>query len=149
MEKNPLSRALRPDKVTVATLEATLRLYQDLDKAARDIPLLSMLLKENAELKNAASHLYRQLRKIPLTTVQMEEGLSEVGGGALPEVKLPTWLLTIKSDRLSAQQLSQQLRRGDPAILSYIRDGKVVFDMRTIFAEELDQLIGQLVPILS
>ncbi|HEY2825812.1 MAG TPA: L-seryl-tRNA(Sec) selenium transferase, partial [Gemmatimonadales bacterium] len=95
--KNPLARALRPDKVTIAGLEATLALYRDRAVALKEIPVLAMLSAVSKELQARAKKL---AKKIPGATV--EAGQSQVGGGAFPEAELPTWLVTFAPKSVDA-----------------------------------------------
>ena len=149
MTKNPLARALRPDKMAIAALEATMRLYQDPLLASQKIPILNMLLKTQEDLINEAKHLISLIDNIEDLDLQIEEGLSEVGGGALPDVKLTSVLLSLKSKTIPTHQFSKELRTGNPSILTYIRDNKIFFDMRTLSYSDLDQIANRIVPIVT
>ncbi|HEX9691676.1 MAG TPA: L-seryl-tRNA(Sec) selenium transferase [Gemmatimonadales bacterium] len=127
--RNPLARALRPDKITFAALEATLRLYREPELALRDIPVLRMLTADPVALRRRARRL---ARRIPESHV--EAGESVVGGGAFPDCELPTTLVVI--DVPSAEQLLAALRRHDPPVIARAVDGGVALDVRTIADEE-------------
>lgn len=130
LARDPLARALRPDKVTFAALEATLALYRDPATARREIPVLQMLTRDPAELKRRARRL---ARRIPgATTVQ---GESAVGGGAFPHARLPTTLVAIPAP--SADTLLAALRRQEPPVIARAGDGSVLLDVRTLADDEL------------
>jgi L-seryl-tRNA(Ser) seleniumtransferase len=136
---DPLARAVRADKYTLAALEATLGLYRDEETARREIPTLRMLTTELVELRRRGEALKRGVEKkdvekkdVERKGVELVEGFSEVGGGSFPEAKLPTWLVQLTADTLTADGLVERLRGGDPPIIARIEDGHVVLDPRTI-----------------
>jgi L-seryl-tRNA(Ser) seleniumtransferase len=136
---DPLARAVRSDKFTLAGLEATLSLYRDEDAARREIPTLRMLTEDIVEIRRRGEALKRGVEKkdvekkgVERTGVELVEGFSEVGGGSFPEAKLPTCLVQLKADRLTADSLVERLRAGDPPIIARIEDDHVVLDPRTI-----------------
>jgi L-seryl-tRNA(Ser) seleniumtransferase len=127
---NPLARAFRPDKTTLAALEATLTLYRDPERAVREIPALAMLATEAATLKRRARKL---ARRIP--GAETEPGVSTVGGGAFPGSELPTTLVTLAVD--SCDGFLAALRAHDPPIVALARDDRIVFDVRTVKDDEV------------
>lgn len=129
--RNPLYRALRPDKTTIAALEATLTAYRDPDAAVRVIPALAMLAADPAELRRRAGRLKRKLK-----TGELVPGASSVGGGAFPEAALPTTLVALTVP--SCDGFLAALRRHDPPVIARAHEGKVVLDVRTIADEEFD-----------
>lgn len=149
MKRNPLNRALRIDKMTVAALEATLRSYLEPESVQREIPTLEMLTRPLKTLQEQANTLKEMLTKNSIAAVEVtiEEGVSQVGGGSLPGIMLPTFLVTIKLDHQKVDQFAAALRLGTPAVLTYIRDNKVIIDPRTVLPSQYQQLvsaIGQL-----
>jgi L-seryl-tRNA(Ser) seleniumtransferase len=140
MRKNPLCRAFRVDKVTLAGLEATLRHYLDPDEAVREIPVLRALTTPLKELETRTRALAAQLDPGD-GEIWAEEGKGVVGGGTMPEVELPTWVLRIRSPGLSAEDLSRALRAGEPPVVCRREDDTVVLDLRTVIeSEEVDLL---------
>ena len=131
-KRDPLARAVRADKFTLAALEATLGLYRDPDTARREIPTLRMLTIEDVELKRRAETLSRGVKG-----GEIVEGYSEVGGGSFPETKLKTWLVRLTADTLTADSLVERLRGGDPPIIARIENGHVVLDPRTILPGQI------------
>jgi L-seryl-tRNA(Ser) seleniumtransferase len=129
---HPLMRALRPDKLTLAALEATLRLYRDPDSAVRAIPALAMLAAPLAQVSARAERLLALLPQGESTP-----GTSLVGGGSLPAVELPSRLVALDGP---AEALAAGLRGGDPAVMPRIAGGRLLLDMRTVAEEEVPAL---------
>jgi L-seryl-tRNA(Ser) seleniumtransferase len=136
IKTDPLARAVRADKYTLAALEATLALYRDPEVARRDIPTLRMLTIEDVELRRRAETLHGGVSRSEII-----EGFSEVGGGSFPETSLKTWLVRLTADRLSADGLIERLRGGDPPIIARIEEGHVVLDPRTILPDQIDAVV--------
>ncbi len=141
LKKHPLLRALRLDKLTLAALEATLRSYQRGD-AAGEIPALRMLLLGGDELKERAERICEMVSEQlgASCCVSVSEGSSQVGGGALPLVELPTFVVVLRPRGMSAAELSERLRRGDPPVIARVQDDAVLIDPRTVAEEEEGQL---------
>lgn len=150
MKKNPLTRALRVDKMTLAALEATLRSYTEPDKALQDIPVLRLLTKTPAEIQAQAGQMVAalegQLGGWQLRTRATE---GEVGGGSMPDVRLPSATVEVKPQHGGESQVAEALRQGNPAILSYIREGWLCFDLRTILPEQQEQVVAALKEVAS
>ncbi len=142
ISKNPLMRALRVDKMTLAALEATLRLYVDEKKAIMKIPTLRMILEDPAHIKKRANKISRLLRKEGIPT-KVKEDISMPGGGSLPEVGVKTYVVTIKP-KIVPQELAKRLRLGEPPVIVRIKDDLIVLDARTIQEHEIPLLIKAL-----
>ena len=141
MKANPLTRALRIDKLTLAALESTLLLYLDEKKAMSEIPTLQMLGLDLGKLKRRANRLSRRLSgAVNEVEICLREDVSQVGGGALPLQDLKTMALIIKPRHLSVNKLEENLRKGDPPIICRIRKDELVLDMRTVFDEDIPLL---------
>jgi L-seryl-tRNA(Ser) seleniumtransferase len=127
---NPLARALRADKLTLAALEATLALYRDPATAVSEIPVLAMLTASAAELADRA----RQLAAICPAELRAEirAGQSAVGGGSLPGAALPTSLVALDPGAIGPDGLALRLRLGEPPIVARVSEGRVVLDPRTL-----------------
>ncbi|HWP38176.1 MAG TPA: L-seryl-tRNA(Sec) selenium transferase [Gemmatimonadales bacterium] len=123
--RNPLFRALRPDKATIAALEATLRLYRDPEGAVRAVPVLAMLTADPATLRRRARRLARMI-----TGAATVPGSSSVGGGSFPEADLPTTLVALEA--ASCDAFLAALRRHEPPVIARATEGRVVLDVRTI-----------------
>ena len=128
--RNPLARALRADKMTLAALEATLALYRDPELARREIPVLRMLTLDPGSLAERARALAAACpAELRPTTVP---GESAVGGGAFPGAVLPTTLVALDPGALGPDGLALRLRLGDPAVVARVADGRVLLDPRTL-----------------
>jgi L-seryl-tRNA(Ser) seleniumtransferase len=143
IEKDPLMRAFRLDKMTLAALETTLRIYLHPEKALEKVPILRMLNTPLEELKARAELLAEKLRQVEgLASVGVVEDFAFVGGGSLPDQKLATWVVELQPGQASDAELAYRLRMGTPAVMGRVREGKVVLDVRTIFVEEMEELVG-------
>jgi L-seryl-tRNA(Ser) seleniumtransferase len=138
---DPIARAVRADKFTLAALEATLALYRDPETARREIPVLRMLTEDLESVKQRGEALLKGInggeRRVEAELVQ---GESEVGGGAFPGAKLPTWLVAITPGQLTPDICLARLRSSDPPVIARIADGRVVLDPRTIFPSQIDNV---------
>lgn len=139
MKRHPLMRVLRVDKLTMAALEATLRLYGDEAAAMREIPTLAALAVGPEVLRARAERLAELLAGLP-GDVSLEPGISQVGGGSLPGEELPTTLVCLQSAHVSVTELARRLRTGEPSIWGRIQRGRVIFDLRTVRDDELAEL---------
>ena len=139
MKKNQLTRALRIDKMTLAALEGTLKLYMDEEVAVKRIPTLRMILADREELKKRAVKLKRKLSAIGSEfSFTVKEDYSMVGGGSMPTEKLEGYVLAVKSSRLSAGEIEEALRRNSISIITRVYNGEVILDPRTIFDGEFE-----------
>ena len=140
LKHNPLNRALRIDKFTLAALEATLRIYRK-GEAQKKIPVISMLTADPQALREKASHLAGLLTAAPdsddLFDIEVSSAMSEAGGGSLPAVQLPTTVVQVTPKRLSTQKLLDSLRQGEPALLAYIHEDKLTLDPRTMSLSDI------------
>ena len=144
LKKNPLNRALRIDKLTLAALESTLRAYLDPDQASKILPTLSMLTSPLDEVVGRAKRLQRKMIKAVSSSCQitLREENSQVGGGALPLQMLPTRVLALRPLRISAAALEERLRKNDPPVIARVKEEEVLFDLRTVAEEEERLLLG-------
>ncbi len=144
LKKNPLNRALRIDKLTLAALESTLRAYLDPDQASKILPTLSMLTSPLDEVIGRAKRLQRKMIKAVSSSCQitLREENSQVGGGALPLQMLPTRVLALRPLRISAAALEEKLRKNDPPVIARVKEEEVLFDLRTVAEEEERLLLG-------
>jgi L-seryl-tRNA(Ser) seleniumtransferase len=135
VEHDPLMRAFRLDKMVLSALESTLRLYLDEERALSEIPVLRMLATPAADLRLRAEKLAEELKTMPgIAAVLVREDAAAVGGGSLPDQTMPTWSLEIEGETIGDAALAERLRLGTPAVVARIRRGKVVLDLRTVFA---------------
>lgn len=142
MKKNPFTRAMRIDKLTVAALEATLRAYLEPEQAITEIPTLSMLTAKRAEVEKRARALAEHLKEMAgkWAQIDVEPTTSQVGGGAMPTADLPSMAVTVRPRQMSSEQLARALRVQDPAVMGRVQDERLVLDMRTVLPEEREAL---------
>jgi L-seryl-tRNA(Ser) seleniumtransferase len=140
VEKDPLMRAFRLDKMTLAALEATLRLYRNPERALAEIPTLRMLGTPASEIRRRAEAVAEQLRSLPGLTVEVRDDSAFVGGGSLPDLPLPTVVLSISAQGVSDADFAERLRAGTPSVMARVQDGKVQFDLRTVFERQEGEL---------
>ncbi|MFZ0957227.1 MAG: L-seryl-tRNA(Sec) selenium transferase [Candidatus Sulfotelmatobacter sp.] len=137
MRSNSLFRALRVDKLTYAALEATLLAYVKHDHDA--IPTLRMMRLTQQEIGQRAEAVAAKVA-LPRLQVEIIDGESVIGGGAAPSSILPTRVIGLGCEGLSADELSARLRAADPPVVARVEDGRVLLDLRTVFPEQ-DELI--------
>jgi L-seryl-tRNA(Ser) seleniumtransferase len=150
LQRNPLNRALRIDKLTLAALEATLRAYEDPATAAREIPTLRMLGESASVIRRRAG---RVLRRIPVAArtalgLVVVAGRSEVGGGALPLAELPTAALAVGTLAHPAGALDARLRAGRPPVIGRIAADRLLLDCRTVMDDEVSLLAAALTALV-
>ncbi len=139
IRSNQLARILRVDKFTVAALEATLQLYLDEDMAISDIPVWQMLTAGKEELKKRAKKIARNLADVfGNSSISVVEGMSKVGGGALPTVELPTSLVAINvnKEHFNVEKYTKKLRTGNPPVILRLKQNTMLIDPRTITVEQ-------------
>jgi L-seryl-tRNA(Ser) seleniumtransferase len=144
MRANSLFRALRVDKLTCAALEATLLAYVKRDHDS--IPTLKMMRLTKQEIGDRAEALATQIRSSKLN-IEVSDGESVIGGGAAPSSILPTRLLAVSCAGIGADELSARLRASDPPIIARVADGRVLLDLRTVFAEQDEALEAALIAL--
>jgi L-seryl-tRNA(Ser) seleniumtransferase len=151
IKKNPITRALRIDKLTLAALESTLRLYRDEEKAVQAIPTLRMMLQPIAILEEKAGHLKKMLESTGRNrlTVASLDLVSRPGGGSLPLLELPSKGLGIRIDGLSANAIEKSLRLNSPPIIGRIEDDLYTMDMRTLQDDELETIRSAIETLLT
>ncbi len=138
--KNPLNRALRIDKLTLAALEATVNEYFNIDGAISAIRSLRTLTESKDDVRKRAKKLLALLeRRVPDGfSFSLKEGMSLAGGGSLPTQEIPTVLLAVNFEGLSAGRLEKKLRLLDVPIIARIYEDEILFDLRTIDEDEFE-----------
>jgi L-seryl-tRNA(Ser) seleniumtransferase len=136
MRRNPLARALRVDKMTLAALEATLSMCRDPARAMREIPTLAMLATPVSALRDRAEAIVRQLESAGIKA-RVERTEAQVGGGSFPDATIPSIAVGIPG---RAESLAAALREGDPPVVGRIQEDVLLLDLRTIPAPDDDPL---------
>jgi L-seryl-tRNA(Ser) seleniumtransferase len=131
IRRDPFARAMRPDKTTLAALAATLGLYRA-GRAVAEIPVWQMIAQQPDDLRARAEAIAAELsRSVGESRISITATLATIGGGSLPGETLPSWGLGL-GDGKGLEALLARLRRGDPAVIGRIADGRVVLDLRTV-----------------
>jgi L-seryl-tRNA(Ser) seleniumtransferase len=151
IRSNPLARALRIDKLTLAALDATLRQYLDRGKAVKEIPTLWMLTQPIGEIERKAKLMADGLRGAgnKELSITVQDDTSQSGGGALPMGNFPTKTVCIRHERLSANLIESRLRLNRPHIITRIKEDMVIFDPRTMNDEEIGKIVEATKKILT
>lgn len=133
MKKNQLTRALRIDKFTAATLEVVLQEYLSEEKAIQNIPALRMITKEIEEITRDAQELEALLQQAELPAqIQMEPCESQIGGGSLPLERIPSMAVTIHPEKITTAELELRLRHMSVPMIVRTMNDKIVIDVRTV-----------------
>lgn len=137
IEKHPLARALRVDKLTLAALGATLQLYRDPEKARRTIPLLQLLGTAADNLKNRAERLAPQIAATSVVAeAQAVAGTTSFGISPLPAQQLPTWCIAVKPATMTVDRLATALRAGLPPVLGRVQQDRLLLDLRSVLPRQ-------------
>lgn len=137
MKKNQLTRTLRVDKMTLAALEATLKLYLDEKEALEHIPTLHMISLSKERLFEKAEVLKTRLSDLDFK-ITIAEDKAEVGGGSYPASYLDSVVVKLEHPRLSATDIERRLLEVEIPIITRIKDNELIFDMRTLRTREFD-----------
>ena len=143
IRKNPLMRALRVGKLTIAALEATLRLYLNEDNLTEKLPMLYRFTRSIDELRIITEKLVMLLRQIfgEAIAVTIEESHAQIGSGSLPIETLPSLAIVLDSPRISAEALAASFRTQSRPVIGRTQDGRFWMDVRTIREQELDWIV--------
>ncbi|MEB3329150.1 MAG: L-seryl-tRNA(Sec) selenium transferase [Candidatus Sericytochromatia bacterium] len=148
LRRNPLMRAIRPDKLALAALEGTLRAYLDPEALEREVPIYGLLARTTAEVARAAERLAGRLEEASGVEVTTREGASAVGGGTLPGVELPTVLVGVRPVQGSLDAFARAMRTGRLAVVGRVSEGWLWLDPRTLLAGD-DARIEQAVRLAA
>ena len=147
IEKHPLMRAVRIDKLSLAALQATLEMY--LAERSNDIPLWSLGHADVGALADRAHALAASLGSTPHAKVEVVACSSVAGGGSLPGEEIPSWGLAITHGERSVDELERSLRRAEPAVVARIEDDRLLVDLRTVFPHQDQPLAHALASVLT
>ncbi len=137
LEANPLMRAIRVDKLTLAGLGATLQLHRDVESVTDTVPVLKMLATPVEELQRRGQSLVEQIKQLRgIRSAQLVESQAYLGGGAVPTEAIPSCAIVIAAESIDEEELASMLRTGSPAILPRVSDGRVWLDLRTVFPDQ-------------
>ena len=143
IRKNPLMRALRVGKLTIAALEATLRLYLDEKELTEKLPMLQRYTRLVPELREVAEKLTNYLRQIFGDAIQVtvEESAAQIGSGSLPVDTLPSLAVSLHAPQISAETLAAHFRAQPIPVIGRVGDERLRLDVRTVFEAELEWIV--------
>jgi L-seryl-tRNA(Ser) seleniumtransferase len=146
VKRNPLNRALRIDKFTLAALEATMMHYLNPDDVVNKLRPLQALTEPIAVVKKRAAGLISKLRKAKLTSLEysLKESFAAAGGGSLPTEKIPTFLVGIKSKKIKPSQMEARLRQVEVPVIVRVDKEEILIDLRTVIVDEFPLIIDGL-----
>jgi L-seryl-tRNA(Ser) seleniumtransferase len=148
---NPMARALRVDKLTLAALAATLRLYRDPERLGETIPVLRMLGEPAASVRSRARRALRALgaERASKTAAEVIACTGEVGGGAMPLARVPSFALALRAPRGRAERLARALRVAPDPVLGRIEANRVILDLRTVPSRDVRRLVATLARVVD
>lgn len=150
MKKNPLTRAFRIDKFTATILEMIFKEYLNEEDAIKNIPTLFLITRDLKEIEKNANALYEKLDILKdVAIINIEDTLSQIGGGSLPMERLNSKCVSITPKNISTASLEEKLRLNENPVVGRISDNKLIIDMRTILDDEIDILSRKLINILK
>ena len=144
IRKNPLMRALRVGKLTIAALDTTLRLYLNEKELTEKLPMLQRYTRSIAELRATAEKLATGLRQIFGDAIQVtvEESTAQIGSGSLPIDTLPSLAISLHAPQISAETLAAHFRAQPIPIIGRVQEERLRLDVRTVIGKELVWIIG-------
>jgi len=151
IKKNPLNRALRIDKFTLASLESSLRNYYDPEEALKNIPTLRMLSENQREIKKRAQRALRRIKKRSISgcVFTLVKTTSQTGGGAIPEYGLDSWAIQLKPTQVSLNRFEIDMRDTSLPLIGRIENDTFLIDFRTVLDKEIKELTNLLVNYFS
>ena len=150
IRKNPLLRAVRVGKLTLAALEATLLLWRDEETAAADIPAIAMIAADSESLRARAHAIAEELaRRAPAARLEVVQDTTRVGGGSYPGGELETWVLRVTLPGRSEVELEAACRAGTPPVVGRIRNDALCLDPRTVAAHEEAEFLDAVTAALT
>jgi L-seryl-tRNA(Ser) seleniumtransferase len=145
LRKNPFARAMRVDKLTLSALEATLRLYLEPERALKEVPVLAMLTERVERIESRARSVVSSLHSSNIDA-EVAPSTASVGGGAFPTADIASRAVVLKTD---AEGTEERLRRGEPAVIGRLADGKLLLDLRSVLPREDGVLVQAIVKARS
>ena len=151
IKQNPLTRALRIDKLTLAALESTIRAYRDESQAIKNIPTLQMITAPIVDIEEKAGKLKSMIETASGGRIRTDivSASSRAGGGSLPLLELPSKCVAVRSKKLTAETLGIRLRHHKPPVIVRIEDEQILMDMRTVQSDELEIIATAITKILN
>lgn len=145
LKKHQLARVLRVDKMTLAALEATLMSYLKGEHAIEDIPTIRDIIAPIEKIKERAEKFIPMLKD--RYHLVLEEGFSQIGGGTMPDVEIPTYVVLLSHSEIKSEIIATRLRKSTPSIITRMKQNHLIFDFRTIQDDEIEIIAQALIEI--
>jgi L-seryl-tRNA(Ser) seleniumtransferase len=142
-------RALRVDKMTLAALEETLKLYYDFEKAVKRIPTLNLITESSEVVKKRALKLESKINKKDAFKVELIKTAAKIGGGAYPLNKFDSYGLKLSLEQKSTEAFISELRKFETPVIARIQADKAIFDLKTVKDEEIELLADSINQVLA
>ena len=149
LKGHPLLRAMRIDKLSLAALEATLRLYLPPSDPVERIPVLRTIAEREDAVRSRARRLAGELEREPILSIEVVDTTAFVGGGSMPEQGLPSVAVALRVDGVSTETFAGRLRSGYPAVQGRLREDRLLLDMRTVSDGQATEIAGAVRKALS
>ena len=150
IERDPLMRTFRLDKMALAALEATLHIHTRSAAVSDDIPVLRMLKLTQSQLRTRCTAMAEQLRQSGLfERCEVQDDVAYAGGGSLPDERLPTSVIALKPKCCTLNDYATRLRLGEPAIVARVTDDAFQIDLRAVFPADEEILVLRLLNLAS
>jgi L-seryl-tRNA(Ser) seleniumtransferase len=141
IKKNPLMRALRCDKLTYASLSATLKIFLDEKEILQKHSVLKMMTESIENLRKRAEFILNSIGENPNLEIQIKKSYSQAGSGALPLEKIPSVAIVISPKIISTNEIAKRLRKNQPPIIGYVKNDKLYLDLRTVREDEIPIIV--------
>lgn len=142
IKQNPMLRAMRIDKLSLAALNATLQLYLPPHDPLARVPVLRMICEDDASVERRSRRVLKKLIKTPGLKGCLKDDVSFAGGGSLPMSGIPSTVIQLHHETVGAAELAQRLRMGEPPIIGRIADDRLHLSLRTVLERDTEDLIG-------
>ncbi len=142
IKKNPMLRAMRIDKLCLAALNATLRLYLPPHDPLQEIPVLRMICQSKAQVENRSRQMLDQLNAIGGLTVTLQDDESFAGGGSLPMAAIPSSVIRLRHEGIGAAELARRLRTGRPPVIGRVANDHFLLSLRTVLDRDTEALLS-------
>ena len=142
LKKHQLARVLRVDKMTLAALEATLLAYLKEEEQLKQIPTVRDILEKQETIKKRATMFLKQMEeKEKGYILTLLEDVSQIGGGTMPDVVLPTYVVSVQHEKITVEDLTKQLRASTPSIIVRVKQNQILLDFRTVTEDEVERIV--------
>ncbi|MFQ6617454.1 MAG: L-seryl-tRNA(Sec) selenium transferase [Fidelibacterota bacterium] len=152
IKENPITRAVRCDKLTYSAMEETLRLFSDKEQALSKNPVYKMITASERSLRRKAEKIVKFVgaeNRAALDQIKVEKSFAETGSGSLPAVQIPSLALRITPKGFSPHKFSYLMRKGISPVIGYIRNDSFYIDMRTVFNDEVETVARRISEVLK